>query len=428
MIHMKSEISSLIVQQKTKIVPYVKLWRFSMFTYKAIRDLCSKYDVNMSSSRYKTESFIETKKYGVYKRKKIYTDYGVLTLFYKWKIVFEADSNADINFQKFWYYDKELDILVSLKQFNKPQEKISINFPYNLKITCYTFLEDNLKNMHDHSNELIEKLTLILTDKFSIVLKSVQQVEIYNPINNHSVYSAQRTLYNKQTKRVIDDTYNTYIKGLMDNANYKTLSDQNQSLRAYTEILESENIVGNYLTLYGMMQDNVPKPTGSYKAQKYVDAFIRRVYAILSNDPSFIQYEKNYDSRFNNNGSSNSFQMNDDSFVKWVNELIDSELKVGNNLFEINEKGCFSAAHDQFKVKMWLEKIIGYQLRTLDDEDLRKLIEVETSLKNKNYHETIYSSVRNEIGHFSNDVEYCSVLKSVDKYYYGLVILVKLVL
>ena len=123
-----------------------------------------------------------------------------------------------------------------------------------------------------------------------------------------------------------------------------------------------------------------------------------------------------------------NYQMNDYSFINWINELTDSETKVGNNLFEIDQSGGFVASQDQYIAKVWLENIIGYQLKTLDNENEKKLIEVETSEKNKSYHETIYSSVRNEIGHFSNDIEYYRVIQSVDKYYYGLVMLVKLVL
>lgn len=347
---------------------------------------------------------------------------------YKWKIVFEADSNADLNFQNFWYYDKKFDVLIFLKSFNKSQDRISINFPYNVKIICYTFSIDNFHNMFAYSNEIIENLILVLMDKFSIGLKNVQQVEKYNPITNDRTLSAQFTIHNKQTKRIIDDIFSQQIKDSLDDTQYITNIDQNLNLRAYKEIVTSENIVGNYLTLYGILQDNVPNPYGGHKAQKYVDAFIRRVYAILLDDPSYIDHEKNYDHRMRDNKREPNYKMNDYSFIKWINELTDSKIKIGNNLFEIDQSRGFVASQDQYIAKVWLENIIGYQLKTLDNENVNKLLEVETSEKNKSYHETIYSSVRNEIGHFSNDIEYYHVIQSVDKYYFGLVMLVKLVL
>lgn len=399
-----------------------------MLIYKKKRSFNSKSKIKINRLCYKKNFFNKTNKYGVYKRKKIRIDKSVLKLSYKWKMVFEADSNADLNFQNFWYYDKKIDVLIFLKSFNKSHDRISINFPYNVKIICYTFSIENFRNMSAYTNEIIENLMLVLIDKFSIGLKNLQQVEKYNPSKNDRTFSAQVTIHNKQTKRIINDTFSQQIKYLLDDTQYITSIDQNLNLRAYKEIVTSENIVGNYLTLYGILQENVPNPYGGHKAQKYVDAFIRRVYAILLGDSSYIEYEKNYDTRMRDNNRKPNYQMNDYSFINWINELTDSETKVGNNLFEIDQSGGFVASQDQYIAKVWLENIIGYQLKTLDNENEKKLIEVETSEKNKSYHETIYSSVRNEIGHFSNDIEYYRVIQNVDKYYYGLVMLVKLVL
>lgn len=80
-------------------------------------------------------------------------------------MVFEADSNADLNFQNFWYYDKKFDVLIFLKSFNKSHDRISINFPYNVKIICYTFSIENFRNMSAYTNEIIENLMLVLIDK-----------------------------------------------------------------------------------------------------------------------------------------------------------------------------------------------------------------------------------------------------------------------